>query len=98
MGTPNMHLTHPPLLTDSFSLLIKSMMLLSRVKNFNLRFRRDRDEEVPDPRTTPEFGVLDDLLDAYLPSFPSSFQDPVGVKTGAKVDPVLYLGHLIPHL
>ncbi|KAL5495275.1 hypothetical protein ACEPAI_738 [Sanghuangporus weigelae] len=36
---PNMLLNHPPEQTDSFVLYIKSSILMSRVKNFNLRFR-----------------------------------------------------------
>ena len=34
-----MFLTHPPNQTDSFILFIKSVTLLSHIKNFNLRFR-----------------------------------------------------------
>ncbi|KAL5535512.1 hypothetical protein ACEPAF_3606 [Sanghuangporus sanghuang] len=37
--SPNMLLNHPPEQTDSFVLYIKSSILMSRVKNFNLRFR-----------------------------------------------------------
>lgn len=37
--SPNMLLEHPPDQTDSFVLYIKSSVVMSRVKTFNLRFR-----------------------------------------------------------
>lgn len=102
MRTPNMLVTHPYLTTDSFSLLIKSFMILNRVKNFNIRFRRNYREQLDegplDPRATPEFKELDDILERFLPSFPPAFRDPVGTKSAAKMDPILYLAHMIPHL
>jgi len=99
-----MLVVHPPLTTDSFSLYIKATILLGQVKTFNIRFKRNHsflnvdDSEPPlDPRTTPSFQALDTSISAFLPSLPQAFRDPVGLKTGAKVDPVLYLTHLLPH-
>ncbi|EJD03967.1 uncharacterized protein FOMMEDRAFT_19284 [Fomitiporia mediterranea MF3/22] len=46
--SPDMLLTHPPEQTDSFVLYIKSSIVLSRVKNFNLRFRAKNFAGEPD--------------------------------------------------
>ncbi|KAG8882849.1 hypothetical protein FRB97_007673 [Tulasnella sp. 331] len=51
-----------------------------------------------DPRETKEFKALDDLIGAFIASIPKEFQDPVGRNTGAKLDPVLYVAHLLPHM
>lgn len=49
-------------------------------------------------RDTDEFKALDELIDAFVASVPREFRDPVGLETGAKLDPILYMAHLLPHM
>ncbi|KAG8905657.1 hypothetical protein FRB99_008498, partial [Tulasnella sp. 403] len=108
--TLNMLLTHPPLLTDSFTLYIKASSLLGRVKYFNLRYRiraaevqaKDNDTSAgrgnasSNPRDTREFQDLDQLIRDFTGSFPSDFKNPDGGDERKKFDPVLYTAHLLP--
>ncbi len=50
-----------------------------------------------DPRETAEFQILDNLLRNFTNSIPREFKDPVGAG-GSRMDPVLYLAHLLPHV
>ncbi|KAH9947919.1 hypothetical protein B0H21DRAFT_736146 [Amylocystis lapponica] len=86
-------LRHPEDQTDPFILYIKSTILLSRVKNFNLRFRSKyhagdpatlspstnavEDAEFFDVRKTPAFIEIDELVAAFLASFPLHLKHPV---------------------
>ncbi|KAH7931095.1 hypothetical protein BV22DRAFT_1101451 [Leucogyrophana mollusca] len=83
-------LNHPPHCTDSFTLYIKSTMLLSRVKSFNVRFRAKQHAGDPssmprgtvrnslklDLRTAPAFFELDDLVASFRTSLPHHLRDP----------------------
>lgn len=93
-----MLLVHPTPATDSFTLYVKSTMILSMVKHFNLRFRRDHGEHAgdlsPDPRITEEFRKVDGTVPLFLDSMPRAFRDPA---VGSRVDPYLYLAHTLPH-
>ncbi|TCD61426.1 hypothetical protein EIP91_008440 [Steccherinum ochraceum] len=93
-------LIHPPNQTDSFVLYIKSAMLLSQVKNFNLRTRSKYYAQDPsvsqsyplsdvrfDPRETPEFGAICSLALAFGDSLPSLFKTPT---PNGVVDPFIY--------
>ena len=108
-----MLVTHPPALTDSFTLYVKGTILLGQVKAFNGRFRyrysrglglavNDAPKTVEptplDPKTTSEFGTLDLNIQAFIASIPKDLKDPVGLQTGAKLDPILYMAHMIPHM
>lgn len=97
-------LVHPPDLTDSFTLYIKVMMIISRIKNFNHRFRVMEDigdpgskftrmnrRNEPDVRSAATFNQLDDLVVAFRSSLPPEFRDPFANNC---VDPHLYTTHL----
>lgn len=58
----------------------------------------DGEARARDPRETKEFKALDDLISAFIASIPKEFKDPVGTSTGAKIDPTLYVAHLLPHM
>ncbi|KAG8857248.1 hypothetical protein FRB96_005923 [Tulasnella sp. 330] len=51
-----------------------------------------------DPRETREFKALDVLIGAFIASIPQEFKDPVGLSTGARLDPTLYVAHLLPRM
>ncbi|KAG8882850.1 hypothetical protein FRB97_007674 [Tulasnella sp. 331] len=55
-------------------------------------------EKPSDPRETKEFKELNGLINAFIACIPKEFKDPVGVTTGAKLDPTLYVAHLLPHM
>lgn len=99
-------LIHPPSQTSPFVIYIKSSMLLSRVKNFNLRTRAKyfaQDPSLPqsypitdirfDPRETPEFGAMTSLALAFNDSLPSRFKDPI---SNGSVDRHIYSALLAP--
>ena len=101
-----MMLIHPPATTDSFVLYVKASILLGKVKSFNVRFKPKycegthwpslfEDNCSIDPTDTAEFQALDNLIASFGKSFPRDFRDPVRVD--GRVDPVLYVAHLIPH-
>ncbi|KAG8987392.1 hypothetical protein FRB93_004852 [Tulasnella sp. JGI-2019a] len=109
-----MLISHPPLATDSFTLYIKASILLGKVKTFNCRFRYrytygdpqlsdpatslENEPTKIDPRTTEEFQALDRMTEDFLTSIPGDFKDPVGVHTGSRLDPTLYIAHILPHM
>ncbi|KZT21176.1 hypothetical protein NEOLEDRAFT_1121516 [Neolentinus lepideus HHB14362 ss-1] len=102
---------HPDEHTDSFTLYVKSVMLLSKVKNFNLRFRTRQFSADPatmplpdepedprhpnDPRATPAFIELDGFIDSFRQSFPKHLSHPVD--GDSTVDWCLYTACLVPH-
>lgn len=105
-----MFLSHVPSQTDSFVLFIKSTILLSHVKNFNLRFRGRYYQgdasmytanpvvEPPatfDPRSSPAFKELDSLVAGFRPAFPSHMRSPV---QDEMVDAYLYTAHTAAYL
>lgn len=107
---PKMLLTHPPKQTDSFVLFVKAAMLLSFVKNWNLRFRGryfagdarlapatspDGDLHTLDPRQTPAFQELDHIASSFRASFPAHLRNPV---QDEMVDPYLYSACSAAHL
>ncbi len=51
-----------------------------------------------DPRETAEFQFLDNLIRTFPSSIPKEFKDAVGMDIGMKLDPVLYVAHLLPHV
>jgi hypothetical protein len=96
-------LLHPPERTDSFVLYIKTTILLSRVKTFNVRYKGRyhagetafqspsnkprRLEEMFDPRDTEAFQELNSIVLSFRPSWPSHLKDPI---QDGMVDPHLY--------
>ncbi|KAG9009235.1 hypothetical protein FRB93_005731 [Tulasnella sp. JGI-2019a] len=50
------------------------------------------------PQETDEFKALDNLIDTFISSIPREFKDPVGLSNGAKLDPTLYMAHMLPHM
>ncbi|KAG8978886.1 hypothetical protein FRB93_010516 [Tulasnella sp. JGI-2019a] len=50
------------------------------------------------PRDTEEFKSLDALIVAFIANVPREFSDPVGLETGSKLDPILYMAHMLPHV
>ena len=83
-----MFLFHPPSQTDSFILFIKSTILMSHVKNFNIRYRGQyfseatltsgRPESVNfNARDTPVFRQLDHISASFRGSFPSHLRNPI---------------------
>ena len=106
-----MLLVHPPSQTDSFILYIKSVILLSHVKNFGLRFRGRymtldsmnygasanpvHGSTDFDPTDTPAFQALDRLVLSFRPSFPSHLRNPV---QDEMVDPYLFAASSAAHL
>ena len=89
----NVLLSHPKDGTDSFTLFIKSMMLLSRVKRFNVRYKGrfyagDADMYSPsgvmceslqdlDPRDSPAFLDVDLLVSSFYNAIPSQMRNPI---------------------
>lgn len=100
MTTPGVLLSHPSGLTDSFTLFVKAVVILDRVRTFNTRFRLKypsaRGGSV-DPRLVPEFKELDETIETFVGSFPREFKNPLHGEDGNKLDPILYLTHLLPH-
>ncbi|KAG8846766.1 hypothetical protein FRB96_001791 [Tulasnella sp. 330] len=50
------------------------------------------------PQGTDEFKALESLIEAFIANIPKEFRDPVGLNSGAKLDPLLYMTHMIPHM
>ncbi|KAI9572876.1 hypothetical protein HD554DRAFT_2063701 [Boletus coccyginus] len=101
------YFVHPPELTDSFTLYIKVMLVISRIKNFNHRFRvmehlgdpgskstRMNRWNEPDVRSTTTFSQLDNLVFSFRSSLSHEFKDPL---VNNCVDPHLYTTHLALH-
>lgn len=88
-------LWHPAEQTDAFALRVKSTILLSRVKNFNSRFRaclyagapalagahRVARVKAADPRATAAFAELDRTIAGFAAAFPPHLQRPVDGQT-----------------
>ncbi|KAG8857198.1 hypothetical protein FRB96_005872 [Tulasnella sp. 330] len=64
----------------------------------NPRCSSHRNVAAIDPRSTDEFKALDEMCHAFVASIPRQFKDPVGLDTGAKLDPTLYMAHMLPHM
>ena len=106
---PQLLFKHPEQQTDSFILYVKSSILLSKVKTYNLRFRwkffhsdgspssstNSAAFEPPyDATSTVEFQQLDRLVTHFRPSFPQHLRDPIS----GTVDPYLYTACTAAHL
>ncbi|KAJ7597136.1 hypothetical protein C8J56DRAFT_919311 [Mycena floridula] len=105
----NLILTQPENQIDSFILYIKSAIIISHVKTFNLRFRARHfagDEAVAnvagpdgshpvDPRGSPAFIELDRIIFSFLSTFPPHLKNPI---TNNIVDNHLYSAILISHV
>ncbi|KAG8926278.1 hypothetical protein FRC01_009058, partial [Tulasnella sp. 417] len=98
LNSPKCLTTHPHGMTDSFTLYVKSTVLLGRVKTFNGRFKTKFDCGAVgiDPRETAEFQMLDAAITAFRLSIPKEFKEPTG--PDGKVDPTLYLALVIPNV
>lgn len=94
MFTPNMLLVHPPLVTDAFTLYVKASILLSKVKDFNLRFRMKNEDPLKraSPRDTPEFAALSQTIESFHDCLPRAYRDPFPLK----FDSILYMAHILP--
>ena len=108
---PHMLLNHPGGQTDSFILMVKASVILSKVKNFNLRcraryFAKDPDfipvapmqlpsSEVMDPRSTPAFTEIDVIVGSFGSSFPPDLRNPIN---GNVVDVHLFTACTIPYV
>ena len=85
---------HPPGQTDSFILFVKGAVILSLVKNFNLRWDAPymhSSKARPDPRSMQSFGNLDKLLIEFEAGI-NSFHFLVD----RRVDQHLLLAHATP--
>ncbi|KAG9001547.1 hypothetical protein FRB94_004698 [Tulasnella sp. JGI-2019a] len=92
LASPNALFHHPPELTSPFSLLVKSVAILSKVKAFNIRFRNKyaETEYARDPRSCPEFNELDEMIIRFKAAWPADYGQ------AGKTDPTLYLASLVP--
>ncbi|KAJ7110114.1 hypothetical protein C8R44DRAFT_801404 [Mycena epipterygia] len=109
--TRDLLLLHPEKQTDSFVLYVKAVMMISKVKTFNFRFRakhffgdasvmsphtdRINPLEPVDPRGSPAFMELDNITSAFRASFPSHLRNPIVLNV---VDQHLYAACLMPHV
>lgn len=50
------------------------------------------------PQKTDEFQALDGLIQSFVAHIPNEYKDAVGSTTGVKLDPTLYLAHMLPHV
>lgn len=93
-----MLLHHPSLTTDSWTIYIKATVLVSKVRSFNARYRVQcklrRLDPVTAPTQTDEFQSLDRTISAFVQSIPRALRRPVG----ERVDPLLYVALLLPHM
>ncbi|KAG8851250.1 hypothetical protein FRB96_009453 [Tulasnella sp. 330] len=89
--------THPPEITDAFTLYIKASILLGRVKTFNGRFKLKYEltSGVGDPRETTEFQMLDSAIQSFKSSVP---KDLCEFTRDGKVDPTLHMALLLPNV
>ncbi|KAG8987872.1 hypothetical protein FRB90_003091, partial [Tulasnella sp. 427] len=96
--TENMVCHHPSLITDSWTLYIKATILMSQVRNFNGRYRITSKMQSPRSPTPPtqsaEFNRLDSVIEEFSRQIPQAFREPVETK----VDPLLYMAHLLPYV
>ena len=94
-----MIVTHPPAITDSFTLYIKASYLLGRVKMFNGRFKNQFEDGLPsgmDPRESAAFQMLDNSITEFKLSVPKDYREPT--TSDGKLDPILYLALVLPHV
>ena len=94
-----MMVTHPQGITDSFSIYIKSTVLLGKVKIFNGRFKQKYAEGSSpntDPRDTAEFQLLDNLITSFKISIPKELREPCD--GNGKLDPILFMALTVPHV
>ncbi|KIM48115.1 hypothetical protein M413DRAFT_439826 [Hebeloma cylindrosporum] len=95
---------HPPQYTDSFLLLIKSVMRFGKVTDFNVRGNL-RAPTAPsknqNPFFLPGFEEIDKLISSdFLQSLPQIYRNNTGVTDvpdGSSLDTDLYMVHIIPH-
>ncbi|KAK7463682.1 hypothetical protein VKT23_005622 [Stygiomarasmius scandens] len=106
--TPELLLNHTDDQVDSFILYMKSCILLSKVKTFNLRFRArhfagdeptsppmmDVNEPV-DPRRSAAFIELDRVASNFIALFPPHLKNPI---QGNVVDPTLFAAITMAHV
>lgn len=99
---------HPLNHTDSFLLYVKSTIVLSRVKNFNLRYRAKfytmntaeaslagLTNVTSDPREASEFRELEEVANSFRDTLPSHLKHPV---VDGSVDPYLFSAFLAPYM
>ncbi|KAF8752091.1 Fungal specific transcription factor domain [Rhizoctonia solani] len=91
LSSPGLLTTHALNATDSFILYVKSVMLMSRVSNFNVRLRT-RHGHMADLPQSPAFKTLESQIASFRLSFPKKFRDPFA----NGVDPILLMAHTIP--
>ncbi|KAL7418208.1 hypothetical protein BDY24DRAFT_12994 [Mrakia frigida] len=103
LSSPDLFTYHPPDCTDSFVLHLKSLILLSRVKQFNRRLLKPPQwpeiNKIPDPRSTRAFQTVQDQVEKYRQGFPREFKDPIRGAEGdgsLGLDGDLFLAHTIP--
>ncbi|KAG9013639.1 hypothetical protein FRB94_001744 [Tulasnella sp. JGI-2019a] len=98
LTTPKALYTHPPSVTDSFTLYIKASILLGKVKTFNGRFKLKYETTGGsiDPRETTEFQMLDSSIQRFKASIPKEMGDFMTVD--GKLDPTLHMALLLPHV
>lgn len=96
----DLFINHPPEYTDSFLLLIKSIMLFGRVTDYNVRSNLRAPAIVPrnqNPFFNPAFTELDKLVSVdFLENFPPAYKH-LGLSEDGSMDTDLYLAHLLPH-
>jgi hypothetical protein len=110
---PHILLAHPESQTDSFILMVKASIILSRVKNFNLRYRARyfaKDLDYTPTASAPIGCRISDVLDPrstaafievdnLVSSFRSSFPpDMRNPINGNVVDVHLFTACTIPHM
>ncbi|KAF9452684.1 hypothetical protein P691DRAFT_803806 [Macrolepiota fuliginosa MF-IS2] len=104
LSTPDVFTRHPPQYTDSFLLLVKSVMLFGRVTDYNVRGNL-RAPTAPSKNQNPffldGFDVLDKLVcHDFLENLPQMYKNNTGVTDapeGSTLDTDLYMVHVIPH-
>ena len=100
MSQEDLFINHPPEYTDSFLLLIKSIMLFGRVTDYNVRSNLRAPPIVPrnqNPFFNPGFTELDKLVSVdFLENFPAAYKH-LGLSEDGSMDTDLYLAHLLPH-
>lgn len=104
LSTLDVYTRHPPQYTDSFLLLIKSVMMFGKVTDFNVRGNL-RAPTPPSKSQNPflleGFKELDKLVcDDFLARLPPIFRNNSGITEtpeGATLDTDLYMVHIIPH-
>ncbi|CAE6434382.1 unnamed protein product [Rhizoctonia solani] len=96
LESPDVLLRHFPESTDGFTLYIKAAILVSKIKEFNLRFRY-KYPSVTDVQEVPEFRLLDQLITSFRNSFPQGYNHPI-VQSSRGLDVHVYAAHTISHL